>query len=219
VSLPERDEIRDFVQLIRDYGVRPDTLETLSEAIHRLGADGFAARVSAIFSDIERGDQLQALSRPVKLRDHLHPDLVGFDISPPNWEWLADDLITRAAAHSPEVDFTAARDALISGGETGAWFPGRGLAVPHVKVEHLGEPLIAVTRTRKGIGGPTPDGEPIRLVFCLFDSHQRTEFHLLLLAHIAAVCGPSSNRGLLFAAQSSRALLNAIIALDHDPFG
>ena len=217
--MPERDEIRDFVHLIRDHGVRPDTLETLSEALHRLGSDGFAARIGAIFSDIDRGEQLRALSRPVKLRDHLHPDLVGFDISPPNWEWLADDLITRVAAHSPHIDFTEARDALIAGGGREGWFPGGGIAVPHVKVKHLDEPLIAITRTRKGIHGPSPDGEPTKLVFCLFDSDQRTEFHLLLLAHIAAVCGPASNRGLLYSAQDGLSLLNAIIALDHDPFG
>jgi len=219
VTAPEREVIRDFVQLIRDHGVQPDTLELLSEAIHRLGSDGFAARVSAIFSDVESGDQLRALRRPVRLRDHLHPALVAFDSSPPNWDWLADDLMTRVAAHVPTVDFTDAHTQLIEGVTSDGWFPGGGVAIPHVKVDQLAEPIIGITRARTGIEGPSPDGEPIRLVFCLFDSSERTEFHLLLLAHIAAVCGPVSNRGLILAAQNTDALLNTVIALDHDPFG
>lgn len=62
---------------------------------------------------------------------------------------------------------------------------GRGIAIPHARLENLAEPVVVVGASREGIEWDEIDGKPAHLVFLILTDEQDTETQLELLAKIA----------------------------------
>ena len=209
------EELQRFSEVILRRGVPPETFAILTTALEKLGPEVFARRVSRMFSSGATTGTHRA--RSLRLADHLAPSHVFADQSTELWGELVDTMLAPLAKRLPEHALESTRVQLNEGGTRPGWFPGGGIALPHVTVPDLDDTLLLVAQTRKGLNIEAMDGEPIRLVFLLLDSPGDPERHLLLLAHIATVCGPAENRGLLLATAGAHALHDAIIALDYDP--
>ncbi len=63
---------------------------------------------------------------------------------------------------------------------------GRGIALPHGRIDGLLEPVIAIARLANPIDYDAPDGLPVWLAVCLLVPTAASQTHLNLLAALAA---------------------------------
>ncbi len=62
---------------------------------------------------------------------------------------------------------------------------GSGIAIPHARLEHLKDPVIAFGRSVAGLDWNAPDGQPVRYVFLLATPLDMEDMHIQILAVIA----------------------------------
>jgi PTS system nitrogen regulatory IIA component len=77
---------------------------------------------------------------------------------------------------------------------------GEEIAIPHGKLDVVGELLVGVARSQKGVAFESVDGKPARLFFVILAPENFTDIHLRALARISRLCKvPSFRQGLLMA--------------------
>ena len=62
---------------------------------------------------------------------------------------------------------------------------GRGAAIPHCKLSRLDRVVVAVAVLPDGIGGDSPDHEPVHLIFLVVSPESSPAAHLQTLASIS----------------------------------
>ena len=88
------------------------------------------------------------------------------------------------------------RLALEREGEYGTGIGG-GVAIPHVRLERLGEPRLAVGFSRTGLEWNAPDGGKVHWVYLLASPRHEQEWHVRTLARIARAMGDGAVRARL----------------------
>lgn len=74
---------------------------------------------------------------------------------------------------------------------------GKGVAVPHVKVDHIDGVVACVGASKDGIEYDAIDGEPVYLVFLVVSAKQTPELNIEALATVARMMGrPGAHRRL-----------------------
>ena len=97
-------------------------------------------------------------------------------------------------------------------GSTGV---GHGVAIPHVRLASLRDPLLAYGHSAEGLDWDAPDAEPVHHVFVLASAADAADLHVQILAQIARALEPAENRRRLAAARDGRealATLRSILA-------
>ncbi|MEM8752536.1 MAG: PTS IIA-like nitrogen regulatory protein PtsN [Pseudomonadota bacterium] len=118
------------------------------------------------------------------LKDILSPEASIVGLNATSKKHLMQELSQRAAA-SAGIDARAAFDALLERERLGSTGMGRGVAIPHARLEGL-ETIIGVfARLSRSIDYDAPDGEPVDLVFALFAPEDAGADHLRALARIS----------------------------------
>lgn len=69
--------------------------------------------------------------------------------------------------------------------ELGSTAVGKGVAIPHCKTNDVKETLLSIGLKKEGLYFPTPDGEPVKLLFFVFAPPEKTIDHLQLLSKIS----------------------------------
>jgi len=64
---------------------------------------------------------------------------------------------------------------------------GRGIAIAHGKLEDFSDMLILVGISEKGIDFATPDGKPVKILFLIVNSRQKTDEYLFTLSTLASI--------------------------------
>jgi len=138
----------------------------------------------------QSGPQTSAMSN----FEYLHPERVVVDMSVSSRKRLFEnfaELITSSALSSnpgenediPDLEqiFTTLhnRERL---GSTGV---GKGIALPHGRIDNLRDPVIAVAKLKSPIDYDAPDNEPVWLAVCLLVPTEANEIHLNLLSALA----------------------------------
>ena len=123
-------------------------------------------------------------------RRYLQPELVIVDVSIVNRKRLLEQFaeliatnVTRYAKNHdnhPSIDqiFTS----LHNRERLGSTAIGKGIALPHGRIDGLTEPVIAIAKLAAPIGYDSPDGMPIWLAVCLLVPAEANQVHLDLLA-------------------------------------
>ena len=70
---------------------------------------------------------------------------------------------------------------------------GRGVAIPHARVEGLPKPLVVVGVSKEGIDWDEIDGRPAHLIFLILTDREDTETQLEILARIGGAFGASQD--------------------------
>lgn len=71
---------------------------------------------------------------------------------------------------------------------------GDGIAVPHLRVKTLQEPMILLGRSMTGVPWNAPDGRSVHFVFLVLVPRARDALHLQILAAIAKMTSSKQNR-------------------------
>lgn len=83
---------------------------------------------------------------------------------------------------------------------------GKGIALPHGRLQGLTEPVIAITRLQTPISYDAPDGEPVWLAVCLIAPEQANDIHLQLLGALATKFSDKGFIDLVKSAKGNQAL-------------
>jgi K+:H+ antiporter len=87
---------------------------------------------------------------------------------------------------------------------------GEGIAIPHVRLEHLGTPVLAFGYSVEGIEWDAPDAAPVHSVFFLASAAGAEDLHVQILAQIAKAMSQPKNQALLFDAEGTLELYTAL---------
>ena len=87
---------------------------------------------------------------------------------------------------------------------------GDGVAIPHVRLDRLRNPVLAYAHSRRGLDWDAPDAAPVHHVFFLVSAAGAEDIHVQLLAAIARAMADPARRDRLAAASDPEALLQAL---------
>lgn len=90
---------------------------------------------------------------------------------------------------------------------------GDGIAIPHIRVNGLQNPVIAFGRSRDGIQWDAPDGKLVHHVFLLAIPATIPDIHVQILASIARAMESAENRQEISDAANSQALFHVLSRL------
>jgi PTS system nitrogen regulatory IIA component len=124
---------------------------------------------------------------------------------------LTEKLVARHAAFDREevLRVLLERELL---GSTGI---GGGIAIPHAKLLHGGDPLVVFGRSTKGIIYDALDGKPVNLFFLLIADANSFDLYLKLLARISRLLKDRALRRHLLEASDADALYDIIQEQDN----
>ncbi len=87
---------------------------------------------------------------------------------------------------------------------------GHGVAIPHVRLDYLRDPVLAYGHSPEGLDWDAPDAEPVHHVFFLASAMGAEDLHVQILAQIARAMAPPENRLRLSAARTPRETLDVL---------
>ena len=87
---------------------------------------------------------------------------------------------------------------------------GKGLAVPHARVDHLTSCCVALAVIPSGVDWEARDGQPVRIAVGIAAREQQRTEHLHLLALVAKTLGDPLRREAVLAARDTAAVLAAL---------
>ncbi|NKB78292.1 MAG: PTS sugar transporter subunit IIA [Gammaproteobacteria bacterium] len=118
--------------------------------------------------------------------DYLHKEFVVMDLGVASRKRLFEELSQLIVANS---DAVSERDCIFKTlndrerlGSTGL---GKGIALPHGRLEGIKVPIIAAVKLKEPIAYDAIDGQPVWLAICLLVPVDADETHLKLLSRLA----------------------------------
>ncbi len=93
---------------------------------------------------------------------------------------------------------------------------GRGIAVPHAKVEYGSEICGIMALLDPPIDFGAEDGEPVRLVVMMMTPHDQAHRHLEIIASVARIVQRDETRKALFEAQTAEQIHDIIYSEEHE---
>ena len=146
------------------------------------------------------------------LRTALSEDLVLADLRARDLSEVFRAAVGRAVetGHLAAEDAPAVERALLDREELVSTAIGHGVAVPHVYLDALDEPIVVLVRLNHPLNLGAPDGVPTRYLFVMLGPEGRTGEHLDMLTGIARL---SSDDEFLFEAGDARTADGLIAAV------
>lgn len=140
---------------------------------------------------VEMGDQKS--EPPVLLQDYLDPVHVVLDLSVASRKRLFEELATVLTSGQDGYDeeereqaWESVFEVLLERERLGCTALGRGIALPHGRLNGLDKPVISVARLKDPVDYDAPDGNPVWLAVCLLVPSDADEIHLGLLAALSS---------------------------------
>lgn len=94
---------------------------------------------------------------------------------------------------------------------------GHGVAIPHVRLDHLRNPILAYGHSPEGLDWDAPDAEPVHHVFFLASATGAEDIHVQILAQIARAMARADNRIRLADAAHAPALAEVLKSILAPP--
>ena len=130
-------------------------------------------------------DTVSAAARP-RIGDFLAVERVAVNLEVGSRKRLFEQFARMVSAQdgAPGLDDILAT--LIKREKLGCTGVGRGIALPHGRLDGLESPVIAAAQLKNAIDYDAPDGQPVWLAVCLLVPVDATSTHLNILAALAA---------------------------------
>lgn len=120
----------------------------------------------------------------MELHEIVVPDAINAALNATSKKHLMQEIAQRAAdAHG--LDARRAFEALLERERLGATGMGRGVAIPHARLEGLDRIVGAFARCQRPVDFDAVDDEPVDLVFALFAPEDAGANHLRALARVS----------------------------------
>ncbi len=144
----------------------------------------------------------------MKLMDVLRRECVATGLVLPD-KRSALEAVARLAAQSPALggaDAANIADALIKREEVGTTGFGKGIAIPHCRIEGVSEFVVGLASVPAGVDFDSIDGKPVRLIVFIVGPADGSTTHIKLLSAISRVLSTDGAVDEMAAASSVEAL-------------
>lgn len=121
----------------------------------------------------------------MRISDVLSGRAVACDVKARSKKGVLEALANLIAAEAPELTSVQVFHSLSSRERLGSTGVGRGVAIPHGRVDCGGRPLGAFLSTSGGVEFDAIDNQPVDLFFALLVPNDSTDEHLKMLAQLA----------------------------------
>lgn len=150
----------------------------------------------------------------MKIVDFLREELVVPELVSTTKPAVLRELANHLAEHQPGVDRETLVRVLNEREALASTAIGEGIAIPHGKVNSVGQLVACAGRSRAGIDFESMDGRPTHLFFVLVAPESSTGAHLKALARISRLFKDGDFRGRLLAAGSTSEMYRTIVDED-----
>ena len=121
----------------------------------------------------------------MRISELLNPDRVTCGQESSSKKRSLEILSTRLADALPEFTEGEIFNSLINRERLGSTGLGKGVALPHGRLQGLKQPLAAFLTLTDGVDFDAIDGKPVDLLFALLVPEASTDEHLQILARLA----------------------------------
>ncbi len=178
-----------------------------------IGERLFVALVAmAIVTSVLSGPLIQRAlgrQRPRRLLDFLGSRTLALPLLARERIGVIEELAGLAARAAGLAPAEVAR-AVLAREEQASTAVGRGIAVPHARVEGLAQPVVALGLAGAGVDFGELDGEPVRIVFLVLTPSADTSAQLEILADLSRTLRSEAAREKVLAARGWTELLAAL---------
>ena len=153
---------------------------------------------------------------PMHLHDYLHEDAICMNLEALERDQAIRELLQMLVgrgALAPER-LEPAVEALIKREKLGSTAIGRGVAVPHARLDGLDGILIAFGHSRSGIVFQALDGESVHVVFLILAGHKDSGEYVGVMERISHLLQEEDFRRFLMAAKDAGEVVALIREMD-----
>ena len=151
------------------------------------------------------------------LADYLSENLVCMDLQSRERDEVIRDLLNMLVASKamPAKLVERALAAILDRERLGSTAIGRGVAVPHARLEELDEVLVAFGYSRPGVQFSALDSQPVHDVFLVIAPKGRADEYLDLMERITHLVQNDDFRRFVSRAQGQREVIELIKEMDR----
>lgn len=150
----------------------------------------------------------------MKVVDFLRPDLVIAQLTATSKSDVLAEMARHLAQHQQGIDPEVLRRVLEEREMLASTAIGDGIAIPHGKLESVGQLVGALGRSVEGLEFDSIDGKPTHLVFMLVAPASSTGIHLKALARLSRLFRDAHFRQRLIEAADSPGMYRVITEED-----
>jgi len=151
------------------------------------------------------------------LAEYLSERLICMDLEPSQRDEAVQALLELFVADGamPAELVGPARQAIVDRERLGSTAIGRGVAVPHARLEGVERILVAFGHSRKGIEFNALDGQPVHQVFLVLAPNGAAEQYLNVMERITRLVQNDDFRRFVSQLRSAAEVMELIEEMDH----
>ncbi len=138
----------------------------------------------------------------------LMPEACALDLKETDRFKAIERLLEALHSVSPSLDRDEALKAIVKRENNFSTALGHQTAFPHARLASLGKPLLAVGKSRDGIYFPSPDNQPVKLIFLILTPFNEPTSQLSILSQLSGLISNLTLRKRLFSAKTYDNLLD-----------
>ena len=150
----------------------------------------------------------------MKISDILTRDAIIESLEGTAKNEVLREISEAASALSPSLGADTLYKALLEREEVCSTALDHGVAVPHLRMHGLSEPLAVFARSPKGVDFGSLDGKPTHLFLAIIASDSRADQYINLLAGVTSVLKDGAMRERLKNAGSAKDIFEALVGED-----
>lgn len=168
--------------------------------------------VMAIVTSVMSGPLIQRVlgrKRPRRFLNFLSPRTVASPVLHRDRREVIEEL-SRAAGRACSLDAPTIARAVWEREQSASTAVGKGIAVPHARLEGLAEPVIVLGLAREGLDFQALDAEPVRIVFLILTPKSDAGAQLEILSDISKTLRSEETREKLLEAHTYTEIVAAL---------
>ena len=120
-----------------------------------------------------------------KINQYISEDRILLDLSTTSRKRLFESIAELSSNHQADISEDCVFKTITERERLGSTGLGKGVAVPHGRIENLTQPIISIIRLKQPIDYDAPDDKPVWLAVGLLVPTDANETHLNLLSTLA----------------------------------
>ncbi|MCM2268337.1 MAG: CNNM domain-containing protein [Elusimicrobiales bacterium] len=137
------------------------------------------------------------------------------DLQEPGRFEAIEEVLNKLHEASPSFDKDEALKALIKRETNFSTALGHQTAFPHARLASLSRPLLAIGKSREGIHFPSPDNQPVKVLFLILTPFNEPTLQLNILSQLSGLISNVTLRKRLLSAKTPDALMDVIHTFEN----
>ncbi|HAT71479.1 MAG TPA: hypothetical protein DCS63_01515 [Elusimicrobia bacterium] len=126
-----------------------------------------------------------------------------------------EEVLTKLYTASPSFDKAEALKAITKRETNFSTALGHQTAFPHARLASLSKPLLAIGKSREGIYFPSPDNQPVKIIFLILTPFNEPTLQLNILAQLSGLISNLTLRKRLLSAKTPENMLDVINTFEN----